>query len=91
MKTEQLKEILTKKFSPVYLEVLDHAEQHAEHQEAKISGGGHFIVTIVSDAFKDQSLLKRHQLVYEILRDQFSDIHALSIKALTVSEWKSRS
>ena len=53
----------------------------------RIRGGGHFVVTIVSDSFKDKNLLARHRMVYDALGDAMqSEIHALSIKAYTPEE-----
>lgn len=48
----------------------------------------HFMATIVSDAFQDLTLVKRQQLVYQVLGDKISDgtIHALRLKTLTPSE-----
>ena len=91
MTETQLKDILTKHLSPDYLQVIDQSELHAGHKEAKKSGGGHYHVTIVANAFDGQTLLKRHQMIYKILNKQFPDIHALSIQAYTPAEWQSRS
>ena len=48
----------------------------------------HFIVRVVSAAFKDKSLLDRHRLVYQALTEPMSDgrIHALEIQAQTKEE-----
>ena len=50
--------------------------------------GRHFDAIIVSDAFEGKRPVQRHQLVYGVLGDRMKEeIHALSIKALTPSEW----
>ena len=50
--------------------------------------GRHFDAIIVSHAFDGKRLVQRHQLVYGVLGDRMKEeIHALSIKALTPSEW----
>ena len=48
----------------------------------------HFIVRVVSVAFKGKSLLDRHRLVYQALTEPMSDgrIHALEIQAQTHEE-----
>jgi len=48
----------------------------------------HFIVRVVSVAFKGKSLLDRHRLVYQALNEPMSDgrIHALEIQAQTNEE-----
>ena len=47
-------------------------------------GRAHFDVVIVSERFGGLATLKRHRLVYDALDSLMkTDIHALSIKALT--------
>ena len=48
----------------------------------------HFVVRVVSAAFKGKSLLDRHRLVYGALSEPMSDgrIHALEIQAQTHEE-----
>jgi acid stress-induced BolA-like protein IbaG/YrbA len=50
--------------------------------------GAHFEAVIVSGAFDGLTRIKRHQLVYGALGDRMrEEIHALSMKTLTPSEW----
>ena len=50
---------------------------------ARPSGGSHWQLTIVSDAFRGKSAVARHRMVYEALGDLMKhDIHALKIEAL---------
>ena len=71
-----------------YITLEDKSAAHREHSEAQKMGGGHFDLTIVSKDFEDRSLLKRHQMIYEILKQKFSsEIHALAIKTLTPQEF----
>jgi acid stress-induced BolA-like protein IbaG/YrbA len=47
----------------------------------------HFDMIVISDAFNERSLIERHQMVYECLGKRMnSEIHALTIKALTPAE-----
>jgi BolA protein len=86
MTTELIKTVLTEAFQPQLLEVLDNSAAHAGHAGAR-SGGGHYHVTIVADAFAGKSLVQRHQLVYKALGDLMKQqIHALGINALSPSE-----
>ena len=72
--------------NPVSVEVIDESHKHAGHEGAK-SGGGHFIVNIVADSFRDKSLIQRHRMVYDALGDAMkTEIHALSINARTPDE-----
>jgi acid stress-induced BolA-like protein IbaG/YrbA len=51
--------------------------------------GQHFFATIVSDQFEGLRLVQRHQKVYAALGDRMkSEIHALSFKALTPTEFE---
>ncbi len=89
MDSETIRDILSKKFSPHFIEVLDESNQHEGHPEARKSGGGHYRLILVSDYFEGKSLLERHRAVYETLGIDKSDyIHALAIRACTVKEWE---
>jgi BolA protein len=68
--------------SPVTLELRDESAQHAGHAGAHPSGGSHWQLTIVSEAFRGKSPVARHRMVYEALGDLMKqDIHALKIEA----------
>jgi stress-induced morphogen len=47
----------------------------------------HFSVRVVSDTFKGKSLLDRHRMVYDAVKEPMQDgrIHALEIKAETLN------
>jgi acid stress-induced BolA-like protein IbaG/YrbA len=51
--------------------------------------GRHWYATIVSGAFEGKRLIARHQQVYATLgtRMQTDEVHALSMKTYTPSEW----
>jgi Stress-induced morphogen (activity unknown) len=81
-----IKERLEKALSTTRIAVIDESHLHTGHAGAK-SGGGHFSVTIVSDKFTGQSMIQRHRMVYLAVDDLMrTEIHALSIKALTPEE-----
>ena len=83
---DMIREKLTAALSPVQLDIIDESHLHAGHPGAR-GGGGHFNVTIVSNAFEDENLLTRHRMVYDALGDAMkTEIHALSIKANTPKE-----
>jgi len=68
---------------PVALDLRDESAQHAGHAGARPSGGSHWQLTIVSEAFRGKSAVARHRMVYEALGDLMKrDIHALRIEAL---------
>ena len=74
--------------APSEVELSDDSAEHAGHAEATRHGGGHFSLTIVSDAFVGQSRVRRHQSVYALLSDLIPRrIHALSLRTLTPDEF----
>jgi BolA family transcriptional regulator, general stress-responsive regulator len=71
---------------PEKIEIVDESARHAGHEGAK-SGGGHYLLTIVSRKFSGKSALARHRLVYTALQEMMhKDIHALSVRAYTPEE-----
>jgi len=68
---------------PVMVDLRDESAQHAGHAGARPSGGSHWQLTIVSEAFRGKSPVARHRMIYEALGDLMErDIHALRIEAL---------
>lgn len=59
-------------------------------QHVDVTGdGSHFEAIIVSDAFEGLRSIARHQLVYKALGDRMKqEIHALSMRTLTPSEYE---
>jgi len=69
---------------PLSLELRDESAQHAGHAGSRPSGGTHWRLAIVSGAFRGQTAVARHRMVYEALGDLMKrDIHALKIEAST--------
>ena len=83
---EQVKDALMQTFSPTHLEIIDESHLHAGHEGVK-SGGGHYVVHIVDEAFVGKNRVQRHRMVNEATQHLFPVvIHALSIKAQTPDE-----
>ena len=77
---------LTEALAPTEIEIIDESARHAGHAGAA-SGGGHYILRIVSAAFTGKKPLERHRLVYDAVGDMMhSEIHALSIQASSPDE-----
>jgi BolA protein len=77
---------LTTALNPTDIEIIDESARHTGHAGAA-SGGGHYILHIVSDAFAGKNLIQRHRLVYDAVGDMMhSEIHALSIQARSPDE-----
>ena len=85
-RSTMIRERLTRELDPLELEIVDESAKHAGHAGAA-SGGGHFIVHIVANAFEGKNLIQRHCMVYDAMDDMMqSEIHALSIQAKTPQE-----
>ena len=70
--------------APTRLDLRDESGQHAGHAGSRPSGGSHWQLTIVSEAFRGKNAVARHRMVYEALGDLMKrDIHALKIEAFT--------
>jgi BolA family transcriptional regulator, general stress-responsive regulator len=68
---------------PQHVELIDESHKHVGHEGAR-DGRGHFALTIVSRQFEGEGMLARHRRIYQALGPLMeSDIHALSLKALT--------
>lgn len=82
----EIKKRLEEALSPSQIDIIDESHLHAGHAGAA-SGAGHFNVTVVSDKFTGQSAIQRHRMVYLAVGDLMpSEIHALSINALSQEE-----
>jgi len=69
-----------------YLQVENESHMHNVAPGAE----SHFKVTIVSNAFDEQMLIKRHRMVNQILQQELQQIHALALHTLTPQEWEAR-
>ena len=86
IKITQIKNLLTKAFNPITLEIIDDSHHHIGHVGSQ-NGAGHYRITIISQSFAGLKMLARHQLVYNVLADLMkTEIHALSMKTLTIEE-----
>ena len=88
---ERITSILTKELTPIYLDVTDFSERHRGHAGYGEKGESHFDVVIVSDIFSGKSRVDRQRVIYDVLAEELkSQIHALTLKTLTVEEAKKR-
>ena len=76
METEQIKKLI---------------ESGIADAEAIVTGdGGKYEAIVISPAFEGLNMVKEHQLVYATVNPHIAsgELHALSIKAYTPSEWQ---
>jgi BolA protein len=77
---------LASEFETEYLQVENESHMH----NVAPGSESHFKVTIVSDSFRDQMLIKRHRMVNKTLQQEMKQIHALALHTLTPDEWQAR-
>ena len=71
---------------PVRLKIVDESHKHAGHAGAR-TGGGHFLLQIISTEFEGKNKMNRHRMIYSALAEMMErDIHALTIDAKTPGE-----
>ncbi len=84
---KKIERLLRARLEPAYIELRDDSAKHAGHAGAT-SGGGHYTVVVVSEAFEALSRLERHRLVYAALNGMVgAEIHALALRTIAPSEW----
>jgi BolA family transcriptional regulator, general stress-responsive regulator len=72
--------------APQSVAIVDESEKHAGHEGAK-AGGGHYVLTIVSNHFAGKPTVARHRMVYDTLAELMRrEIHALTIRAYSPDE-----
>lgn len=81
---EQLHNKISSAISPIHLEIINESHLHSVPPKAKT----HFKLIIVSEKFNSLSTIEKHQLVRNILKDEFKLVHALSFVLLTPIEFE---
>ncbi len=86
-RAQKIEEKLRDGLAAEHVEVEDDSARHAGHAGAE-GGAGHFNVVVVSDRFEGKNRVARHRAVYSVLDGMMpAEIHALSARAFTPSEW----
>jgi BolA family transcriptional regulator, general stress-responsive regulator len=81
---QRMTEILTREFTPHFLEVVDESHHHAGHSGARPGGETHYHVTIKATCFLGQTRVKMHRAVNTAMQKEFdSGLHALGVTAST--------
>lgn len=78
---------LVENFTPRHLQVVNESYRHNVPRGSET----HFRVTICSERFDNETLVRRHRLVHELLAEELAGpVHALALHALTPAEWQAR-
>jgi len=81
---QQIEKKLLEQFGPTHLEVTNESHLHNVPEGSE----SHFRVVLVSALFENQALIKRHQAVNSILKEELAgQIHALALHTMTPEEW----
>jgi stress-induced morphogen len=86
-RADRLRKLLTERFAPQVLEVIDDSARHAGHAGARPEGETHFHVRMVAAAFAGQSRVQRQRAVHAAVAEEFAKgMHALSLDLRTPEE-----
>ena len=89
---DTIRQRLTAALAPSRLDLIDESALHAGHAGARAEGESHFRMLIVTGMFTGKSRLERQRMVFAALGDLMrTDVHALSITALSPEETAERS
>ena len=75
---------LQTEFEPLHLAVENESHMHNVPEGSE----SHFKVTLVTERFADQPLVKRHRAVNRLLAEELGGgVHALALHTMTPEEW----
>ena len=78
---------LQQQLNPVHLEVINESFMH----NVEPGSESHIRIVAVSEKFKDMNLVKRHQIIYELIKEELAGpIHAISLNTFSQEEWKKK-
>ena len=84
---QQVEEKLNQQFVSGTIQVENESHMH----NVPAGSESHFKVLVVSEQFKDKSLIQRHRLINQCLADELkSGIHALATHTFTENEWNDK-
>ena len=61
-------DLIKKKLDIIKIDIIDNSYKHINHK--KDTKGGHYKVLIVSENFKNCTLIDRHKTIYEIIYEE---------------------
>jgi BolA protein len=65
--------------------------ENESHRHSGPATESHFKLTVVAEEFAGQSLVKRHQQLYQLLSEELAGgVHALALHLYTPQEWEER-
>ena len=83
----RLEQVITERFKPELLRVVDDSAHHAGHAGARPEGQTHYSMLVVSDAFRGMNRVARSRAVHAVLEPEFAGgMHALALTLRTPEE-----
>ena len=76
--------ILKDYFNSTSLQLINESHKHNVPEGSE----SHFKLILVTDAFENMTLVKRHQEVYKALGEVMNEIHALSMHLYDLNEYE---
>ncbi|NUY39259.1 BolA/IbaG family iron-sulfur metabolism protein [Wolbachia endosymbiont of Litomosoides brasiliensis] len=71
------------------VDIIDESVKHTSHYFSSSSSTlpSHIKLVLISDSFAGMDSLKRHKLIYKLLKSEIELIHAISLHLYTQSEY----
>lgn len=83
-----IEEKLRDSIGVIDINIIDESAKHADHYFASSSTlPSHIKLVLISNDFSGMSSLKRHKLIYELLKSEIERVHAISLNLYTQSEY----
>jgi BolA protein len=79
-----INKIINESYNPLYIELVNESFMHNVPRGSE----SHFKLVIVSNIFKNMTLIQRHKHIYSSLNSIMNNIHALSINAFDTEEFR---
>jgi len=81
--TDKIESKLKSAFFPIFIKV-DASDRVGGEQ---LQSEEYLNIKLVSDKFKDMSLVERHQIVHKIIDEDLKKVHAWNLTLLTPEQW----
>ncbi len=83
-----IEEKLRDSIGVIDINIIDESAKHVDHYFASSSTlPSHIKLVLISNDFSGMSSLKRHKLIYELLKSEIERVHAISLHLYTQSEY----
>jgi Stress-induced morphogen (activity unknown) len=83
-----IEEKLRDSIGVIDINIIDESAKHVDHYFVSSSTlPSHIKLVLISNDFSGMSSLKRHKLIYELLKSEIERLHAISLHLYTQSEY----